>query len=353
MKNYILLLAIVFLFGCKDNSLVQTKQNSAKTIHPTQILTTIAFGSCNKESEPQPMWQYISNHKPDLWIWLGDNIYGDSEDTSVLRAKYALQKSTVEYQKFIQQTPVIGIWDDHDYGQNDGNKTHPTKVASQQLMLDFLDVPVGAKVRMQEGAYQAYTFGKNNQKVKIILLDARYFRDELEKNPNKGGQRYLPNPTGTILGEAQWQWLEQELIDSDAQIHIIGCGIQMIAEQHHYEKWANFPKDRNRLFDLIEKTQPNQPILISGDRHLAEISKIKLNKSGKLLYDITASGLTHSYEKVLEKGEPNAHRVGEKITGKKNFALFRIDWAASPPQIKVEVRGLESELMFEEIIEAF
>lgn len=353
MKNSILVSILLILsLGCIRNN-ISNEPIRSKSLDSSQTLTTIAFGSCNKENLEQPMWQYIAGNNPDLWIWLGDNIYGDSENPNVLEEKYNRQKTNPSYQSFINQTPIIGIWDDHDYGQNDGDKTHPTKKESQQLLLDFLDVAKDAKVRTQEGAYQSYTVGKGNQKVKIILLDARYFRDELIKNPNQGGQRYLPNETGTILGEAQWQWFENELTDSDAQIHIIGCGIQMIPEQHNYEKWANFPNEHNRLFDLIEKTQPNQPILISGDRHLAEISKTILNKTNQPLYDITSSGLTHSYDSVLEKGEANAHRVGDKLTGKKNFGIFRINWNATPPQVTAEIRGLENELIFDEKIEAF
>ena len=256
MKNFLLLSSLLFtLFSCSRTTITDKKITKGLPIDPSKTLTTIAFGSCNKSTLDQSVWQAVSNHNPDLWLWLGDNIYGDSEDTSVLRKKYNHQKSNSSYQKFIKQTPVLGIWDDHDYGQNDGNKTHPIKVESQQLLLDFLDVPNNATVRTQKGVYQYYTFGQNNKKVKVILLDARYFRDELKKNPNKSGQRYLPSETGTILGETQWNWFENELTNSDAQIHIIGCGIQMLPEQHNYEKWANFPNEYDKLLDLIEKTQ--------------------------------------------------------------------------------------------------
>ena len=356
MKNFQLLfsLSLFTLLSCTQTTVSETSiGNSIQIVDTSKTLTTIAFGSCNKGNESQSIWQDINSNNPDLWIWLGDNIYGDTKNPNVLKRKYDIQKANAEYKKLIEKTPVIGTWDDHDYGQNDGNKTHPIKKESQQLLLDFLDVPANAKVRTQEGVYQAYTFGKGKQKVKIILLDTRYFRDELVKNPNKSGQRYLPNETGTILGGAQWQWLEGELRNSDAAIHIIGSGIQMIPEEHNYEKWANFPNEYDRLFDLIEKIQPNQPILVSGDRHLAEISKINLRKTGQPLYDITSSGLTHSYEKILEKGEANRHRVGNKLTGQKNFGLFHIDWSTTPPKVKVEIRGLENELIFDEEILSF
>lgn len=98
---------------------------------------TIAFGSCNRQNLPQPLWDVIANDKPDLWIWLGDNIYGDSNDMAVLKAKYDLQANQESYKRLTAQTPVIGTWDDHDFGRNDAGKTYPFKKESQQLALNF------------------------------------------------------------------------------------------------------------------------------------------------------------------------------------------------------------------------
>ena len=138
--------------------------------------------------------------KPDVWIWLGDNIYGDSEDVAVLKAKYDQQKSNPIYQQLRQSASIVGVWDDHDYGVNDGGKEYPRRKESQQLMLNFLDVPSNSPLRRQEGAYSVSEYGPKGQRVKVILLDGRYFRDPLKKE----GKRNVPNPAGDILGEAQW-----------------------------------------------------------------------------------------------------------------------------------------------------
>ena len=144
-----------------------------------------------------------------------------------------------------------------------------------------------------------------------------------------------------ILGEAQWEWLEHELINSDAQVHIIGSGIQIIPEEHNYEKWANFPKARKRLFDLLEKTKVKYPFLISGDRHIAELSKYQSENMAYPIYELTSSGLTHSW--VIKRKEANMHRVGPLII-ERNFGLLRIDWSQEMPRLTVEVRGLEDQL---------
>ncbi|MEM1137771.1 MAG: alkaline phosphatase D family protein [Bacteroidota bacterium] len=203
---------------------------------------TIALGSCNHQNDPQNFWQSILKHQPNLWIWLGDNIYADTDNLDKMQAMYTNFKASPQYKNFYEKTPVIGIWDDHDFGVNDGGKEFTAKKGSRDLLFEFLSVPKSHPAWQREGAYTAYSFGKGEKKVQIILLDARYFRDNLSKNTIE--RSYQPNETGDILGEAQWNWLEHTLNTSDAKLHLIGCGIQMIPEDHRFEKWANFPKDQ-------------------------------------------------------------------------------------------------------------
>ena len=144
-----------------------------------------------------------------------------------------------------------------------------------------------------------------------------------------------------MLGETQWQWLEKELTNSDAQVHIIGCGIQILAEEQKYEKWANFPAARTRLLHLLDQTRPAGAFLISGDRHIAELCHYTLPESGQALYELTSSGLTHTWSFGSGADEPNTYRVGDLIIAR-NFGLLYIDWSGSKPTLRVEVRGLEN-----------
>lgn len=350
MKLPILALCFVFLLplagACQQPTVdIKGKKLLEKQKLPvTKSLQTIAFGSCNRVEKDQNMWSAILQNQPDLWIWLGDNIYADTDDMLAMKNMYLQQKYHPEYHRFKQATPVIGIWDDHDYGVNDGDKNYPYKKESQQLLLDFLDVPAKAPVRSQEGAYQTFTFGPKGQRVKIILLDGRYFRDELVPGPIGSGIRYAPNPQGDMLGEAQWKWLETELRQSDAQVHIIGCGIQFIPEEQKYEKWANFPAARARLLQLIDAIQPLNTLLISGDRHIAELSKITLPASGKPLFELTSSGLTHTWS-LGSTYEENIYRIGGLFVAR-NFGLIYIDWSKPTPTLEVEIRGLENKQLF-------
>ncbi len=305
-------------------------------------LTRIAFGSCNNQKKEQSIWAPIAADRPDLWIWTGDIIYADTEDMRLKADEYHVQKLNEAYQRFTAQVPVIGTWDDHDYGDNDACKTYPKKEQSKQLLLSFLDVDESRPVYKRDGAYQAYTFGPEGRKVKIILLDTRYFRDELEKNPEEGGRRYLPNRTGDVLGFDQWKWLERQLTDSSADVHIIISSIQLIPKEHNYEMWGNFPSARRKFLKLIEKTNPSSPLLISGDRHIAEISQINFEDSDASLYEVTSSGLTHTWSTLKE--EPNQYRVGDLIA-KLNYGILQIDWSGEKPKLTAEIKGVEGTLL--------
>ncbi|MEZ4883661.1 MAG: alkaline phosphatase D family protein [Chitinophagales bacterium] len=332
----------IFLVSCKTNSthadlssVGKINMVVPKQPNPSKTVRTIAFGSCNHQYDAQPLWQSINTYHPDLWIWLGDNIYGDSANKDYMEKQYNLQLKVKRYQKLMKSTAIVGIWDDHDYGLNNGGKDFDAKNQNKELMLDFLGVPTNAAVRSREGVYQSYTLGNAGKQVKIILLDSRYFRDD----PNKllfGG--YKPNLEGTILGEEQWVWLESELQNSTAQLHIIGNGIQIIPEEHNYEKWANFPNERQRLFDLIKKTQAKGVILLSGDRHIGEISKLEVEGIEYPIYEFTSSGLTHAYTNF--KGEANKYRVGE-VASELNFGVLQIKWGETI-EVKALMRGLDN-----------
>jgi alkaline phosphatase D len=159
-------------------------------------------------------------------------------------------------------------------------------------------------------------------------------RDTL--GPDMGSaNRYLPNEEGDILGEEQWQWFENVLRNSKADFHIVGSSIQVIAEEQGYEKWSNFPKSRDRLFELLSTINPKPLLIISGDRHIAEISKIDITGLDYPLYDFTASGLTHTWG--MAWNEPNKYRVDSLIVSK-NFGLIKLDWEKANPAVTLEVR---------------
>ena len=320
--NYTSVIFILLIFiGCK-NSQNQGLEQEAHVYQPTldEIILPlrVAFGSCNKLDEPQILWDDILKENADLWVWLGDIIYGDTEDLTVLETKYNLQKKRDDYSLLLHTIPVTGIWDDHDFGSNNAGKEYPSKQGSRDLLFNFLDVPQDHPSWDREGAYRQHYLGKNEE-VNLILLDSRYFRDP--PNYDYQSRNYTPNTTGTILGDAQWTWLEDKLANSTSKVHLIANGIQVIPEDHRFEKWSNFPRERYRLFDLIMKYNIEKPVLISGDRHLSEVSKITWK--GHSIYEVTSSGMTHSYENVGQ--EPNRYRISQLVS-EKSYAILEFDW---------------------------
>ena len=320
-KQYFLLISSLLLL----NSCIQTVKPN---IDAHDSIQTIAFGSCNKQDLDQSYWPIIKAQNPDLWVWLGDNIYADTEDMALMAAKYQRQKSNPFYQDFIQTTPVTGIWDDHDYGQNDGNRTFAYKVEAKQHFLDFIGIDQDDPVNQYPGIYRSETFGHPPQQVKIIHLDTRTFQDPLERTPKGSERNYVTQKNGQILGPKQWQWLRKELNRSSANINIIASSLQVIAEDHRYEMWSNFPNQRKRLLDLLVLSGVSNPVILSGDRHLSEISVLRWK--GKEVIDITASGLTHSFTGIEEF---NRHRVGNLITTE-SFSTLSINWNSLQMTIK-------------------
>ncbi len=303
----------------------------------------IAFGSCNRESLPQPLWSDILNETPKMWIWLGDNIYGDTNNMAEMRDKYNKQIGQEAYRHLKQQVQVVGTWDDHDYGINDGGKGFLQKEASQQLMLDFLDEPGNSLRRSQKGIFTSYDKKWGKMKVKIILLDTRYHRDTIYKNEDG----YIPNETGTILGENQWLWLEKSLNKSKADINILASSIQVIPTEHRFEKWENFPNERKRLFKLISKSKAKGVIMLSGDRHIAEVSKIEVEGMDYPLYEITSSGLTHTWKTSYP--EKNKHREGDLIISK-NYGVLKITKNKKKVSLDVMIKGQHNKTLYQKTI---
>lgn len=306
-------------------------------------LTTIAFGSCDDQYRPVKMWNEINAQKPQLWIWGGDNMYGDSYSMDTLKRKYDLQRQQPGYQQLMASAWITGIYDDHDYGLNDGGKEYKHRWESKNLLFDFLGFAKNHPDRMHEGAYNSQVFGPAGKQIKVINLDTRYFRDTLEREmytlpDGQKESRYKRVEGRDILGETQWKWLEEQLTNSKASIHIINSSIQVIASDHRFEKWANFPDAQKRLYALIAKTKAKGVLIISGDRHCAEYSKIDLPGLGYPLYDFTSSGLTHSWPAYRE--EKNIHRVGPLIA-ERNFGLIRINWEKPQPELHLQVIGAE------------
>jgi alkaline phosphatase D len=291
-----------------------------------------------------PIWEAVHASNPDVFVFLGDNIYGDSEDPEVLRAKYAELQANVGVQRVLSKTYALGTWDDHDYGANDAGSEYPSKVASQGLFLDFMRVPQDSPRRAREGVYHAEILGEPGRRVQFLMLDTRYHRSNIDQFPERprGRGPYGPTEDATrvMLGEEQWEWLEAQLREP-AEVRVLGSSIQLVAEDHGWEAWINHPHERERLLQLIGTTRAGGVVVLSGDRHAAEISRWSAPRDGRGpgydLIDITASSMNHPRGWYPER---NRHRLGDLYSGP-NFGTLAIDWKGADTTIQLAIHGAD------------
>lgn len=315
--------SFLFAVGCgiKSHNSSTPLSDSETTKADSKVL--VAFGSCNKYDKENRFWDDILELEPDVFIWGGDNIYADTDSIPKMRNMYDAQKAVADYARLRSSTYITGTWDDHDYGLNDGGMEFRAKKESQQAFLDFMDVPADSPRRKQEGVYTSYEIKKPNGSVKLLLLDTRYFRSALIKSSQEG-VRYEKSTDlqPTILGEVQWTWLEEELRNSKADFNIIVTSIQFLSSEHGFEKWANFTHEVEKMKRVLLASGAKRVIFLSGDRHISEFSRMKMNKISYPIIDFTSSGLTHSYSNFTE--EPNSYRVGE-VVSTTSFGVLDID----------------------------
>ncbi|WP_224490032.1 alkaline phosphatase D family protein [Robertkochia flava] len=332
-RTLILISALGLLAGCKSTS--------SSVTYPLQDGEFImAFGSCNKQDEENELWDDVLSIQPSIWVWGGDNIYADTNDKREKRRAYEEQRYQEGYRELKKRVHVTGTWDDHDYGLNDGGGDYAFKEDAQELFLDFMDVPRNHPRRAREGVYHVEEFFTPGGKVRLIMLDTRYFRSPLTKNFGAGDKKYLPNktPGSTLLGEAQWKWLETQLRKSDADFNIVLSSIQVLSNKHGFETWGNFPLESEKLLNLIRDSKARGVIILSGDRHISEFSRLNLEGLSYPLVDFTSSGLTHTYENF--KGEENPYRVGEVIT-RKSFGVLRLNFSEHTALMQIVGEGGE------------
>ncbi|MFM8807695.1 MAG: alkaline phosphatase D family protein [Chthoniobacterales bacterium] len=280
---------------------------------------------------------------------MGDNVYVDSADPAKLKESYDLLAAIPEFSELRENTPILATWDDHDYGKNDVGAEWEGKEASKEAFMEFFETPPDSPLRQRGGIYDSMIFGPEGKRVQVILLDTRWFRGPLRKmtkdevkeeraKTKKKVGRYLPdeNSESTMLGEEQWEWLAAEL-KKPAELRLLVSSIQVIPNEHGWEKWGNLPRERKKLLDVIRDNATNV-IILSGDRHLSEISLLPPETDGGPfypLYEVTSSGLNQT---GLPE-EENRFRVEDtEIFNQPNFGLIEVDWEQEDPSITLEIR---------------
>lgn len=357
-----LALSIVPVAGCGSSTVPPETVNGAseKSANSTGDrpggALRVSFGSCADDDAPDhPVWDAMANVGADVVLMLGDNVYADTPEFSAaptiekMRAEYAKLAASSGFARLRASTPMFATWDDHDFGLNDGGAGFGFKAEAAEIFQDFWEYPADDPARARPGIYTERRIAYEDLDVQVILLDTRTFRGQLNDASRSLAcplKNYELNRTGTFLGEQQWEWLAQQL-RKPADLRILVSSQQVIADQHCFEKWGNFPNERLRLFDVIRQANATNLLLLSGDRHLGEISLLPADHpdgTGFDLYEVTSSPL--SARSGFGWGETNDYRVNEDNLRESQFGFLDIARAVQDNgemKVKVSMNLLDAE----------
>jgi len=259
----------------------------------------MSFGSCFNFPflhVDSTIFKSLSEYKPDSFVWLGDVTYLDdfdvttisfslAKDQSAYPTKFEEAKQDPNYKLIRESSKIYGTWDDHDSGINNGGKNNPVKETIRQMFLDFLDEPAGTDRRTRPDGLYTSVFLDEDKRIKLILLDCRYSRDEWEDDS-------IPFEEKSTLGKAQEEWAVKEIMESTADFTIVAAGTQILPDDRFTESF--YPNTRELLVGTVN---PNTNIIfLTGDVHIGEmmLDECTAHLHGYALREYTSSGLTHS-----------------------------------------------------------
>ena len=326
------------------------------------VIRNIAFGSCASQNMPQSFWDTImlpsnvaSQLRPDLFIYTGDNVYGDcsSDECTELKMAYYNLSLHPTIQGIATQIPIIATLDDHDYGMNNCHAHNPYKETAKRMFREFFNY-TWDDLPYHDGVYQSYTFGSGRQKVQIILLDTRYGRSpflETKNNSSPFQPKQMDDIDQQMLSEFQWKWLKDQISNQpDVILRVIISSIQVLNDVTGFEAWRQLPMEQQRLYQLLQK----EPVIfVSGDRHVGgvyEMAKTTTSSTANNKFvEITASSLTHSipfgaYDDCSNSAECDEAigftRVSGPLVRENHYGTISIDYDAS--LVTIALRGAES-----------
>jgi len=293
-------------------------------LYSTQEILTLGFGSCLHQDRSMAILKTIEKKELDLFMFIGDNVYGDQKDGELDKLIRTYKQQYNNLENFLKNVSTEFIWDDHDFGLNDGGSDYRYKDRAKELFLETWKIPSQDPRRLRDGLYFDKMIEKNGLKVHLIFLDNRTFKSEwkLTDEFNKEGkERYVKDfdPDKTLLGKKQWQWLKDKL-NEDSNIKIILSSLQILSLGHGWESWDKLPLERERLFNLIDESNISNLFIFSGDRHRGGFYSFKTDDNNDI-YEFTSSSLNLPIPFNTEEKGPL--RIGSTYR-KANFGVVRI-----------------------------
>jgi alkaline phosphatase D len=325
-------------------------------VDTSAILTSFAFGSCVNENRSMQFWQVIAAQNPQLFLLIGDNVYGDTAatgaaDIPTLTASYRKLSSRQEFARFRTQIPMLTVWDDHDFGANDAGGSFAFKEYAEKIFEQYWGA--SDEVRARPGVYESHMFGPAGKRVQIIMLDARFFRSDparinyRDPAPKLGWTMPSNDPAATILGGEQWDWLTEQLKQA-ADLRFIISSVQVLTDAHNFEGWFAFPLERQKLYRTMAEQKVGNAVLLTGDRHAGALYSRQMPGVTKPIYEITSSSLNFSFGSGdTGAREPDPARLGG-LWADENFGQIAIDWDAGT--VKLSLRDSSGKMLEERTI---
>jgi len=298
----------------------------------------LAFGSCARlqGDSIQPIWNAVSLWKPDLFFWLGDNIYSDSEYPDIIAGQYQQQRAISSLQKVSRSVPQLAIWDDHDYGRNNHDQTNPIREESLKVFKRYWANP-SYGLENTPGVFFSYSYGG----VDFFFLDGRYHRSSSEqKNQN----------TKTMLGREQKEWLKKELLKSTAPFKFLICGTGWAnVGEDDTDSWSSFISERDDILDFIRDEKIGGVVLLSGDTHYGEVNALPWSqKGGYDFYNFVSSPLAQSTSNKYLDRTPEA-RLRRPYSGTTNFGVIDFDLTDEIPTLTFNLIGVHGGAVWESL----
>jgi len=311
----------------------------------------VALGSCahttDIEYDPKPyysggyeIYEAIRKQSPDMMLWLGDNVYFRASDWSSaggMARRYRRSRKLPQLQALLGSSHHYAIWDDHDYGPNDSNRSFVHKQASLDAFKQHWFNPSYGLPGIP-GVFTQFTWND----VDFFLLDNRYYRSASNAPRNE---------EKTQFGQAQLRWLADALAASRAPFKIVAAGGQFLSPFDRYEGSAQFPHEQRQLLDMLIRRDVDGVVFVSGDRHHTELVKVH-PKGFYPLYDFTASPLTSRGAAADGEWDSPVRIPGTLVTKKRNFGLLRVSGAAGTRSLTFESRDSKGQLLWSHSIKA-
>lgn len=296
----------------------------------------IAFGSCARiQADPiQPVWHAVDLWKPDLFFWLGDNIYSDSSSPEIIAEHYRRQRNVGTMQKISRSVPQLSIWDDHDYGRNNYDRTNPIKRQSLDVFKRYWANPAYGLPDVP-GVFYDYHYGG----VDFFFLDGRYARDPNAQEDNRNK---------SLLGAEQKKWLKKKLLESEAPFKILICGSGWSDKGGPGDdSWSAFLTERNEIFDFIKHHNISGVVLLSGDTHVGELNVIPWSdRGGYDFYDLVSSPLAQPTGDSFLYQDPQ-YRMRKPYAGTTNFGVIDFDLTSKDPSLIFKLIGVHGGAVWE------